>query len=1052
MFFSGSRKRTFCGTEANPEGIFVSFMLDANPFGAVPILKHWIFNAHVRMFAFFTTSPINIASANTTINLMKDIVNLENLVDKLGQILNNFVDNLEENLKNRTSSLIINFKNTLQTFKSKLNEMKGSLDIKKIIDLVTKTWKIYVKELKQTGQAIKDSVEFETNVVARNISDLIEHERKQIGRNIDLMITKLRNQIYALKSRRTGFGLRFSSSITLLGFNFPSMDIEFINSVNGFAQCSKFKKVYELLRDEESIKVLAGFTVRTRLGYFINAESNSFISIAFSKSSSNFVAHFHAHLSVLGIELSKDVVIRNNDLYIFFEANIWNVFLAQVEISAEKGRKWYDLRYSVKGRLLAKTINGGSTADSNDFQGSYLDGLRQLSKKFGDKANERFQAAQNALSSAKSVLTNAQHKLSSAQERVKNCNSVFDAAVRSLETAKQKLERAKGPFLRAIEKLKKAQRNIDNLCKIKTCNKICVPGLRIKTCKKGWVRYPCVKKSGCLFKIPNPLCELANAGCRIVRVAAYIALEAAKLFVRVPLLAFDVAKTLVSVAQLVVDKSRVVLKIAAGVLEIAKLAIETLKGGLEVAKIALKGVKFIVGAALHVFDLIIKYGIQNIIDVRNCKFQYTLTTRDLPVFGISCDIQAFRLGWHTFEFEFDFRHPLNSLWRMVKSTISSLFNSLKQILGKRKKRAISFKYSVLDLKSVHKRNVFNNSDVTDSDFNDKSGLEQNTSLIRLENKLNNRIVFFEENCVIFKKVFSFLNMATNELLEIANDSVSSLNDLNDSRKFLVDIDSEITAENHKIEIFGINETYALKDYNLTAEDLEKILKNISVSNDPFLKELVNVMKFAKDLLQETLKEAASLSVLEYWQIGMKNLSQEYFFESECIGFRDCLNYSVAVLNDLFSDTIITNSYINREITLEVDNIFQHLLSNVSITVTDAYQSSIDILIKLQNLNASNVFCANPPNITTKLEDTTVLYGSEVRFNCKAIGDPELMIYWYHNQSLIGQNISEVSLVNVTKKNEGTYRCEAGNVVANVSSNEAFVQINGRLLTIFQHPL
>ncbi|CAG2200652.1 unnamed protein product [Mytilus edulis] len=982
MSLGGSRKRTFCGTEANPEGIFVSFMLDANPFGAVPILKHWIFNAHVRMFAFFTTSPINIASANTTINLMKDIVNLENLVDKLGQILNNFVDNLEENLKNRTSSLIINFKNTLQTFKSKLNEMKGSLDIKKIIDLVTKTWKIYVKELKQTGQAIKDSVEFESNVVARNISDLIEHERKQIGRNIDLMITKLRNQIYALKSRRTGFGLRFSSSITLLGFNFPSMDIEFINSVNGFAQCSKFKKVYELLRDEESIKVLAGFTARTRLGYFINAESNSFISIAFNESSSNFVAHFHALLSVLGIELSKDVVIRNNGLYIFFEANIWNVFLAQVEISAEKGRKWYDLRYSVKGRLLAKTINGGSTADSNDFQGSYLDGLRQLSKKFGDKANERFQAAQNALSSAKSVLTNAQHKLSSAQERVKNCNSVFDAAVRSLETAKQKLERAKGPFLRAIEKLKKAQRNIDNLCKIKTCNKICVPGLRIKTCKKGWMRYPCVRKSGCLFKIPNPLCELANAGCRIVRVAAYIALEAAKLFVRVPLLAFDVAKTLVSVAQLVVDKSRVVLKIAAGVLEIAKLAIETLKGGLEVAKIALKGVKFIVGAALHVFDLIIKYGIQNIIDVRNCRFQYTLTTRDLPVFGISCAIQAFRL------------------------------------------------------------------DVTDSDFNDKFGLEQNTSLIRLENKLNNRIVFFEENCVIFKKVFSFLNMATNELLEIAKDSVSSLNDLNDSRKFLVDIDSEITAENHTIEIFGINETYALKDYNLTAEDLEKILKNISVSNDPFLKELVNVMKFAKDLLQETLKEAASLSVLEYWQIGMKNLSQEYFFESECIGFRDCLNYSVAVLNDLFSDTIITNSYINREITLEVDNIFQHLLSNVSITVTDAYKSSIDILSKLQNLNASNVFCANPPNITTKLEDTTVLYGSEVRFNCKAIGDPELMIYWYHNQSLIGQNISEVSLVNVTKKNEGTYRCEAGNVVANVSSNEAFVQINGRLLTNF----
>jgi hypothetical protein len=64
---------------------------------------------------------------------------------------------------------------------------------------------------------------------------------------------------------------------------------------------------------------------------------------------------------------------------------------------------------------------------------------------------------------------------------------------------------------------------------------------------------------------------------------------------------------------------------------------------------------FLVGAALHVFELIIKYGLQRILDVKNCQFEIQLTTSDKLAFEVSCEVNAFRTGWHTFEFEFDFR-------------------------------------------------------------------------------------------------------------------------------------------------------------------------------------------------------------------------------------------------------------------------------------------------------------------------------------------------------------------------------------------------------------
>jgi hypothetical protein len=170
---------------------------------------------------------------------------------------------------------------------------------------------------------------------------------------------------------------------------------------------------------------------------------------------------------------------------------------------------------------------------------------------------------------------------------------------------------------------------------------------------------------------------------------AYVALEAAKIFVRAPMLIFDLAKVALSVAQVVVDKSRVVLRVAEGLLEVAKFGLGVVKGGLEIAKGVIEAVKFTVRAALYVFNFLAS-GLQKLIDVRNCGFEMEMSTTDRDFFDVSCDVQAFGLGWTTFHFGFDFRHPTTSILRIAKATMDKLLDSITGMLGKRRKREISF--------------------------------------------------------------------------------------------------------------------------------------------------------------------------------------------------------------------------------------------------------------------------------------------------------------------------------------------------------------------------
>jgi hypothetical protein len=179
-----------------------------------------------------------------------------------------------------------------------------------------------------------------------------------------------------------------------------------------------------------------------------------------------------------------------------------------------------------------------------------------------------------------------------------------------------------------------------------------------------------------MVRIPDLLCLSANAICAILRGLAYAALEVAKIFVRLPMLAFDIAKTSLSFAQIIVDKSRVVLTVAEGILELAKVGLEFAKGVLEAAKWALEGVKMAIGAAATVLEFVVEYGMKTIIDVRNCGFNVEISTKDLPVFAVFCEVNPFKLGWIDIGLKVNFKDITQSIWNAARATIEKIMEMI----------------------------------------------------------------------------------------------------------------------------------------------------------------------------------------------------------------------------------------------------------------------------------------------------------------------------------------------------------------------------------------
>ncbi|VDI31096.1 Hypothetical predicted protein, partial [Mytilus galloprovincialis] len=1038
--------RVFCGNNANPPGIFATFLVNVNPFSNIPIIGEWIFDASSQVYALLTTDKK--LSIETKTDIVKEMTDLKEMLNKFRFVVDDLYNKTIGELSPVLQQTIIRFQSSVLELQTILDKMTRSDSLRVILMDIKYLWEKYIS-LKNEAIGLLDKLEFLSSDIVKHFTELVSSEITRIGLNIDRAISKLKDQILILVDSFTGVGFSFTASVKIFVLEFGILKVEVIHAVEGIGKCSKFKKVYELMSDVKATRAIAYIPikpeiVRIRLGYFLVYESDQYISVAVAMAEKRFVAHVHSHVLILGLKVSGDLLISNNGLYIYVEGNIWDVFFAEIELSAELGQNWYDLTFQVKGLLRASNKKQEQIGKgTSDFQGSYLDGIRSLARKIGENANKRLQTVKDGLSTAQKVLTSAQRGISHAQEKVTQCNTKFDDAINKIETAKRNLEKAKAPYQRALEKLRKAQRNVDNLCKIRSCSYICVGSFKCRWCT--W--YPCCKWNSCAFKIRDLICEGKNLICRAIRAVAYLALEAVKIIVSIPMIAYDVAKALLTVAQIVVDKARIVLDVAVALLEVTKIGLEVAKVGLEIAKGAVELLKVTLSAALHIFDFLV-LGIQQVIDVKNCGFQIEISTNDKALFEMGCEVKAFGLKWKTFRFWFDFRHPITSMWRVAKGTIDSLLESITEIFGKRKRRDISYKTmsKLHHIFKLFKRDAFDNTG-NQTEYLTNTAFETiyNDSPVNHNTEYDYRVMLFHENCLSFKTVHTFLLMAIIQLHNISNETVSQLNefstfsDSNLNNSFT----NESSIYNLTVESSGISAEYALKDYNITYEELSAILEDAkdNFTHDPLMTEIEVVKNVANEMTQSGINEANALAVVQFWIFELENTTTEFFNKSDCANFRDCVLYAISVLYDLFTDDSIENAVLNRQLTSSIEDILQILLTNDSVPVTQTYLMSLELIDSLTAMNSSNMFCSTAPILRTQPQNQTVLGGSQIHLSCNAIGDPSPTIHWYFNDSLLGnEKGAELKIDTATNENSGNYRCMAGNVVTDITSDDVFVLV------------
>ncbi|CAC5355727.1 EGF-containing fibulin-like extracellular matrix protein 1,Fibrillin-1,Fibulin-1,Fibulin-2,Mucin-like protein,Fibrillin-2,Matrilin-3 [Mytilus coruscus] len=1043
---TGLDDRIWCGNGANPPGVFVTFFLDVNPFRNIPIVGDWIFRAGFRVSAFVTTEEK--LSVETHIDIVNDILQTKNMVEKYRILINAFENNIIGIISGTLEDAMSQILTSISELEAILTKrLAGTSDLQYVLSDVKQLWDRYIS-LQEHTAVLQDGLEFHTGGFTANLSHLIESETTRIGRNIDVTISKITNKVSSMLKGYTGFGIQFTGFVSLFSLDFGTMTIELVISSKRLGQCSKFRKVYELLQGESAFRVLASTSIPIKLGYFLSFNKLRSLSIAIGDG--KFVAHAKMDVSILGIKASGDVLISNNGLFVTIEGNVWNVFFARVEMSVELGRKWHDLTFSVKGKLLAASEGQGTiTGRDSDFQGSYLDGLRMFARKIADEANKRITSAQNGVTMAQSALIHAQAKISNAQDNVRKFLSIFDDAINALDDAKRKVDEAKVPFENALQTLRNAKINVDNLCRIRDCPWLCMPGLRCRWCSRrsGWFRisYPCCGWTRCMFKVPNTFCETTNFFCRRIRTFAYLALEAAKIFVKIPMMILEAAKVALTIAQIAVDKARVVLGIAEGILEVAKIGLEVANGGLEIAKGAIEVIKYTVKAALYVFELIV-HGIQQLIDVKNCGFEMKLSTQDKALFQVGCEVKAFGLGWTTYQFWFDFRHPVTSILRIAKATVNTLLDSVKHVLGKRKKRDISFKamskmHHVLKL---YKRDTF--------DFSNNQSMYLNETIFQDENSIsdsehtaeyNDRVKYFESKCKSFKTVHEFLTLTVNNLLNISAETSASLNESTNYRNIIENITSYSSIDNMTLETSGISEEYAQSDYNLTAEELNIVLEEVKTNmlDDPVISEIANVTEVAYDMINSGIDEANSLPIISSWLFEMENLTVDYFDTNDCFDFQDCLQHTFSVLYDQFADISIEKTELSRNITVEIEDIFVKLILNDSLSTVDIYQITSHLKGNLIELSDANMFCSSPPKFDSVLQNQTFLSGDTFSLVCNVTGDPYPSIWWYYNDSLLhNETTKELKYFEPTSTHSGFYSCIAGNIVTNITSKTAYIYV------------
>ena len=229
---------------------------------------------------------------------------------------------------------------------------------------------------------------------------------------------------------------------------------------------------------------------------------------------------------------------------------------------------------------------------------------------------------------------------------------------------------------------------------------------------------------------------------------------------------------------------------------------------------------------------------------------------------------------------------------------------------------------------------------------------------------------------------------------------------------------------------SINETLSLSS-NLTNKFYNKLAKKQA--------KYANTTK----LILKRLSKRVLESSLQYWINQMEDYHNKtkHIAGYRCFGFSDCLNQLsdifVILLYDVPGDKAQSILKLIPDMTLKLSS----LTSNRNLTIYNAIDTMTLVSEVVASINDLEYWCASIPNITIQPpSESFVRGGSTVTLTCSATSSLPFTYRWLKNDFIIANaKTSELTINNFQKSDEAVYVCEAVNAIGTTRSNRAVIK-------------
>ncbi|XP_053373031.1 uncharacterized protein LOC128546497 isoform X2 [Mercenaria mercenaria] len=1051
LLLSVGGKKKKCGRNEYAAGIFGTVsLLDIRPFKTIEILKGIRLSDEINLF-------IEVESYQSQNDEMSRIFK-ESVENGLNNILTLLQQNIISVFGNTTDTVANLITEIMQAQKAivddlyKHTEFTSKMEIIESIWLKRKAFKNSISNLviqlseqydhvEEIINTFKEDVQLEMTKIERALSKALEQSARSLSRSLENTI---------------GIGFQYKGSLSFeydfLKFKQELITVEVASSSVSLGICGRFYKVYELIEGENAIRFYGEVDVGFPLGLLFEIPVGVGFGIALNEEFAleKLRGKFILQVTVIftpfiGLTVTVDLFISNNGMYAYFEGNfLLGLFYVQIDIGAEFGRNSIYDSIHLEGRFVSpeekdiasNQLEKRSDSGSQSFSDTLEITIRNLLTDIGEAANKRIEEAQRYISGAQEDFVRAKSWLEDKKAILRDAKVNFDTAVAFLERKREQLENAKKTFESFSDNLKEARDKVDRLCSIRSCGHICIPGI---SCY--WLGC---SFDSCMISLEDPICVAQNVICATVRAVAFAAYDAAIAALQAPLIALDLAKQAVWVAQIGVDSSSIVLKIAEATVDIAKLGLEAAKQGLELANQSLDVLKQIVNTGLKVFAFVLDLGL-HLIAVKDCEFSVDIERTVIPIIDVSLKVNVFQSGWITVRLRINFLNPFQSIWHAAKSLVDQLLENINILI--RRKRDISFEY----LKHIHPyiRNARasnvseENSQWTDFtiDVTNTSEYDNLTKAERYDippdEDYIQRVNIYARKCEKFTKVQTFIEIAVGHITDVlttfSNITEKLQNNIDTFDAFSIDSFQNINASEA-----GINQETAYNEFNLTYDALHSAINDTvsSFSNSSIVSGFISLKNESVLMMEEQKKAVEQFKFIHEWSIAMEEQIPLLFQTDECVDMVDCFQFSIYLLYELLSSEDSMNQH-HDDIMNAVsgfESVFLEMLNGTNAEISSLQNHSALLVEHSIMISHLNYTCLEPPIITSKPDNVTVVSGNDVILSIEAKGGGNLIYWWFFGDKIIARKDDGVLILkNVSMKDAGYYHYVAGNVIANFTS-------------------